>query len=159
MSVVHLHLLLNHVPVVGIFAVLLILAVALLRKNDGIGRLGLFMLAGVGLVTVAVYFTGEPAEEAVEHLAGVSGSLIHSHEEAAEAAFVASSIAGVAALGLLLWSWRRSLPRWTLAVSFALTLAVSGLMAWTANLGGQIRHTEIRDAAATPAAESDDDDR
>ena len=31
------------------------------------------------------------------------------------------------------------------------SLIVSGLMAWTANLGGQIRHTEIR-ADNSPAA-------
>jgi hypothetical protein len=28
------------------------------------------------------------------------------------------------------------------------SLAVTGLMAWTANIGGQIRHTEIRVGAA-----------
>lgn len=160
MSPVHAHLLLNHVPVIGIFIVVFILAVALARQNDGIAKLGLVMLVGIALVTVAVFLTGEPAEEAVEDLAGVSESLIHSHEEAAKAAFIATGIAGAAALALLFGYRRRALSRWVLGASLALTLAVGGMMAWTANLGGQIRHTEIRNGGAIAApADIDDDDR
>jgi beta-lactamase regulating signal transducer with metallopeptidase domain len=160
MSSVHLHLLLNHVPVIGILIVLLVLLVALARRNDAIGKLGLVMLVGVALITVAVFFTGEPAEEAVEDLAGVSDSLIHSHEEAAEAAFIVTGIAGVLALGLLFWYRRALLSRWAIGASLALTVAASGLMAWTATLGGQIRHSEIRAASvSSPDVESDDDER
>ena len=162
MSIVHLHLLLNHVPVIGVFVALLILLVALARKNDAIGKLGLALLVGVALVTVAVYFTGEPAEDAVENLAGISESIIHSHEEAAEGAFIATGIAGSAALALLLWYRRRTLARWALGASFALGLVAAGLMAWTANLGGQIRHSEIRGSGAAiqqSDAADDDDDR
>jgi formate hydrogenlyase subunit 3/multisubunit Na+/H+ antiporter MnhD subunit len=144
-----MHLLLNHAPVIGIFVILFVFAAALARKNDAIAKLGLVMLVGVAVVTVAVFFTGEPAEEAVENLAGVSETLIHSHEEAAEAAFIATGIAGAAALLLLFAYRRRQLSRWALGASFALTLVVSGLMAWTANLGGQIRHSEIRPGAAS----------
>ena len=159
MSTVHLHLLLNHVPVIGILAVAFVLIVAFARKNDAIGKLGLAMLVGIALVTIVVYFTGEPAEEAVEDLAGVSESLIHSHEEAAEVAFIATALAGLAALGLLLRSARRALARWAVAGTLALSLVVAGLMAWTANLGGQIRHSEIRGAgAAVQQGEADDDD-
>jgi hypothetical protein len=34
---------------------------------------------------------------------------------------------------------------------------VSGLMAWTANLGGQIRHTEIRSNASPPTSNGEKD--
>ena len=37
----------------------------------------------------------------------------------------------------------------------ATSLLVGGLMAWTANLGGQIRHTEIRSGANAPAVSGD----
>jgi hypothetical protein len=157
MSTVHLHLLLNHVPVIGTFIVSFVLLAAFARRNNAIGKLGLVMLVGVALVTVAVYFTGEPAEEAVEDLAGVSESLIHAHEEAAEAAFIATSVAGVAALGLLYWYSRRTLSRWAVGASLTLALTVAGLMAWTANVGGQIRHTEIR-ASGSSAAATDTED-
>jgi hypothetical protein len=157
MTLVHLHLLLNHVPVIGTFFVAFILLAALWRRNEAIAKLGLVALAGVGLVAAAVYFTGEPAEEAVENLAGVADRIIHDHEEAAELAFIGSSIAGVVAVLLLAWSRRRELPRWTVAATLALVLGVAGLMAVTANLGGQIRHTEISGATvALPRERSDD---
>lgn len=143
MSVVHLHLLLNHVPVIGTFFVAFVLAVAIWRRNDGMAKLALVMTVGVGLVAAAVYVTGEPAEEAVEHLAGIGESMIHEHEEAAELAFVASSLAGVLAVLLLLWARSKPLARWASSATLVVLLGVGALMARTANLGGQIRHTEI----------------
>jgi hypothetical protein len=157
MSLVHLHLLLNHVPVIGTFFILFILAVALWRRNSETAKLGLFLMIGVAVVAGVVFLTGEPAEEAIEHVAGISEAVIHSHEEAAEASLVAAGLAGALGLGLLAWFWRRELPRWAGVVSLVTTMAVAGLMAWTANLGGQIRHTEITGAAiATPGRDGDD---
>lgn len=158
MSVVHLHLLLNHVPVIGTFFVAVVLAAAIWRRNDGMARLALVMTVGVGLVAAAVYFTGEPAEEAVEKLAGIGESRIHDHEEAAELAFVGSTFAAVLALLLLAWSRTRILARWASSAMLFVVLTVAALMARTANLGGQIRHTEIS-AGAGGAALDDDDDR
>lgn len=157
MSPLHMHLVLNHVPVIGLGFVALILTVALWRRNDSMAKLGLFLLAGIGLVTVAVFLTGEPAEEAVEHLAGVAERAIHSHEEVAEAALGATAIAGAMALVLLLWARKRALPRVAMALSLLAVVAVAGLMGRTAYLGGQIRHTEI--AGGVAAGEVEEDDR
>lgn len=157
MSVIHLHLLLNHVPVIGTFFVALVLAVAIWRRNDGMAKLGLFMMVGIGLVAVAVYFTGEPAEEAVEKLAGVAEGMIHEHEEAAELAFIGSSAAGVLALALLAWSRGKQLRRSLASMALVAVLAVAGLMTRTANLGGQIRHTEISGAASVGVEMESDD--
>jgi hypothetical protein len=53
--------------------------------------------------------------------------------------------AGVVALaGLILFRRAEKLPGWIVAATLVFSLATSGLMGWTANLGGQIRHTEIR---------------
>lgn len=158
MSLVHLHLLLNHVPVIGLLFVLLVLGVALWRRNSETGKLGIAMLVGIAAVTAVVFLTGEPAEEAVENFAGVSEMVIHQHEDAADAALIATSVAGVAALGLLLLYRRRELPRWAVSGTLALVLVGGGLMAWTANLGGQIRHSEIRTANVIPN-ESDEGER
>lgn len=158
MSFVHLHLLLNHVPVIGMVFVLLLLAVALWRRSSEIGKLALSVVVGIALVTGIVFLTGEPAEEAVEHVAGVSESIIHQHEEAAEAALIGTGMAGVLSLAFLGWYRRRELPRWVAAASLAVVLAVTGMMAWTANLGGQIRHSEIRGGAPIESG-GDVDDR
>ena len=143
MSSIHLHLLLNHVPVVGMAFVLLILGVALWRQNDGMGRLGLAVMVGLSVITTAVFLTGEPTEEAVEGVVGVSESMIHPHEEAAEASLIATSIVGVLALVALGVYRRRTVPRWVTGAALAAALVASTMLGWTANLGGQIRHTEI----------------
>jgi hypothetical protein len=157
MSVVHFHLLLNHVPVIGLFFVIALLGVAFWRRSSQLGRVALTLLVGISLVTVVVFLTGEPAEEAVEGLAGVSEAAIHSHEDAASVALIAMGVAGLLALPLLWWHRRRELSRRLLGASLVGLLAVAGVMAWTANLGGQIRHTEIR--SGTIAADGDDDHR
>ncbi|HSR40627.1 MAG TPA: hypothetical protein VLL48_00605, partial [Longimicrobiales bacterium] len=54
--------------------------------------------------------------------------------------------------GLVRFRTRRPSRPFTTGV-LLLTLALSGMMGWTANLGGQVRHTEIRPGAA---AVSDD---
>src|ERR1700721_3524791 len=58
-----------------------------------------------------------------------------------------------ACLGL--WQFRRltHVPRWNLAVILVLTLVSLGLMIRASNLGGEIRHEEIRDAQETVTPE------
>ena len=153
MSIVHLHLLLNHVPVIGMAFVLLILAVATWRRNDGMGRLGLVVMVGLSAVTLAVFLSGEPAEEAVERVADVSEAMIHPHEEAAEASLIVTGIAGVLAILALAVYRRRVLPRWVTGAAFTVALVANAMLGWTANLGGRIRHTEIGGIAAASSRE------
>ena len=52
---------------------------------------------------------------------------------------------GVGALaGLIVFRRGKTVPAWFGSLIVAAALIVSGLMAWTANLGGQVRHSEIR---------------
>ena len=112
--------------------------------------LGVFVI--VALAAVPVYLTGEPAEDGVESLPGVSKPIIEQHEAAAGVALTGVVVLGVAALaGLIVFRRGRPLPVWFSVSSLAASLIVSGLMAWTANLGGQVRHTEIR-ANASPSS-------
>ena len=157
MSIVHLHLILNHVPVIGMVFALLILGVAAWRRNDGMGRLGLVVMVGLAVVTVAVFLTGEPAEEAVERIATVSEAVIHPHEEAAEAALIVTGIAGAMALVALGAYRRRALPRWVTGAAFTAALVATTMLGWTAYLGGPIRHTEIGGTAAASSGEEGDD--
>jgi len=159
MNIAHLHLMLNHFPVVGVIIVALILIAALRVRSSEMSKLGMFLLAGIGAVTALVYFTGEPAEDAVENIAGVSRAGIHAHEFAAEVSFVVTGIiAGIALIAL--W-WRRKLqmPRAMTGAMLALALIASGFMAWTANLGGQIRHSEIRSGAVQSGGEVEPGER
>lgn len=146
MSIVHAHLLLNHIPVVGAIIGALLFAYALMRRNSELGKLALGFYAVLAVIAVAVFLTGEPAEEAVERLPGFSDAITERHEELARISTVTLVAFGALALGLLAAFRRRLLPRWAAITGFAFALGVAGLMAATANLGGQIRHSEIRPA-------------
>jgi hypothetical protein len=151
MNWVHIHLLLNHLPVIGSVLAVPILAWGIWRSSEEVIRVALVLLATLAAVTVAVYLTGEPAEEAVEGLAGVSERLIEQHEEAALLATIAFGALGAFALGGLLRFRRRRIPPHFAAVLLGIALIPVGMAAWTANLGGQIRHSEIRPGASAEA--------
>jgi beta-lactamase regulating signal transducer with metallopeptidase domain len=156
MSLVHLHLLLNHVPIIGAVFVLLVLCLALWRRSSELGKLAVGMLVVIGVVASVVYVTGEPAEEAVENVAGVSEAIIHQHEDAAAIALMFAGSIGVMSLAALWWYGRRELPRAAMGIALAAVVALNGAMAWTAYLGGQIRHSEIRNGSVMQA-EADED--
>lgn len=151
MDPVHLHLLLNHLPVVGTAFTLVLLLVALAKNSAELKRVSLAFLVLVTLLAVPVYLTGEPAEESVMQLEGIDESFIERHQGAAQWAFGAQVALGVLALaGLFVTRQSKPLPKWCAGALLSLTLLVCGLMARTANLGGQIRHPEIR-ASQAPA--------
>jgi uncharacterized membrane protein len=140
MTWAHLHLALNHVPVIGILLVIVLLAAAVLRGSRDLLRASYGLIILVAVIGLAVYLTGEPAEKLVEHLPGYPEGIVERHEEAALLATIGMSILGVlAALGLA----PRARP-WYPKAMLLLGLLVAALMGWTANLGGQIRHPEIR---------------
>ena len=157
MSLVHLHLLLNHIPVVGILFVVAAFAAALAFRETVSIRFALVFSVALAIVTGAVYLTGEPAEEVVENLAGVSESAIEAHEEAAKTATVAMSVLGALSLASLAAFRRGRMPRWVGFAGVTGALIVSVLLAWTANIGGQIRHSEIRSASIQQTAEPPDE--
>ena len=104
---------LNHIPVLGIAFGLALVSLALLRKSEELKRISLGFLIVIALLAIPAYLTGEPAEELVENLPGVSKSSIEQHEEAAQVAFAGVLVVGVAALGGLIFFRRRKLvPNW-----------------------------------------------
>ncbi|HKU61586.1 MAG TPA: hypothetical protein VJQ44_10250 [Gemmatimonadales bacterium] len=147
MSDAHWHLIVNHLPVLGVPFGAALLAVGLLRGQVALQRAGLGVLILAGLAAGIAYLTGEPAEHALEAAGGLAGrpeSLIEAHEEAALAAMLAAGLLALVA-GFGLWRLRRNPPgrRWmvgTLALAFVVTLALG----WVATLGGRISHPEIR---------------
>lgn len=147
MSGVHVHLLLNHIPVIGMVFGFLVFLLGVWRKNDSWARLGMGMFVVVAIVSVVTMLTGEGAEEAVEHLPGVTDGIIEEHEEAAKLASIAAYVLGGVSLLGLLWVRGRPLPRALTVTVLPIALLVAGLMGYTANLGGQVRHTEIRAGA------------
>lgn len=164
MNLAHVHLMLTHFPVVGSVIVALLLALALHRRSDELGRASLLLAAIIGAVSVVVYVTGEPAEELVERLPGVSEAITERHADDALVATIVVAALGALSLAVLaMHRGRRALSRRTMGAALALALVACVAMGYTAFLGGQVRHTEIRSGAVTAqasaggSADSDDD--
>jgi hypothetical protein len=146
MNWAHVHLLINHFPVIGVLGALLVFGYGLVRKSDEVKLLGLGLFVLIALITIAVYLTGGAAENVVKHLPGVTESSIGTHEEMALLALVLMELLGVVALGgLFLFRKSGGFPQWYITLVLVVALAASGVVGLTANLGGQIRHTEIRE--------------
>ena len=158
MNGAHLHLILNHIPVIALPLALVFFVHSLRKGNESSRRMALSVLAIAAFSALPAFLTGEPAEEVVEHLPGVVESMIHAHEEAGEVAMVLSMITGVLALGGLFLERlssgspgpRLRLSRIAVVASSLMAVAALGI---TPSRGGVIRHTEIRaaaEAASTP---------
>jgi hypothetical protein len=161
MNWAHAHLLLNHVPVLGTVFALAVLIYGTVIRNRTVQRLGLGAFVLVALASLPAFFTGEPAEAVVERAAGVTEGAVDAHEDSAAVSLIAVEVLGALALiGLALSRKERPLPGLMVATTLVTAFAAGGLMARTANLGGHIRHAEIRagPAAAPGPAERDEGD-
>jgi hypothetical protein len=153
MTVAHVHLLLNHFPTVGFSVGLGLLLLALIRKNEHLLKASFEVFFVMALLTLPAYLSGVAAEGSLEAREGISREAIEMHEDTALMGFVFMMITGLVAwFGL--WQSRRVLRPTGRTVGAVLVLgAVTfGLMAQAANIGGDIRHPEIRAAGETAPA-------
>ena len=148
MNLGYFHLVLNHLPVLGVaFGIILFLA-AQVRISAELRRAALWTFLIAALVAFPAFLTGEPAEDLVKGLPGVTKQVVEAHEDFA-----------AVALGGLIFAERSDWLRkkFTLAVLVCSVIS-AGLLFRTAQLGGQIRHTEIRSGTlAFQAAELSDE--
>jgi uncharacterized membrane protein len=154
MSLVHLHLLLNHFPTVGMIIGLGVFITAIVAKSDDLKRTSLGIFFAIALLSIPTFITGTSAQLALDGQPGVSKAAIEAHETAAfEAIWFMEFTGALAWLGL--WQYRRltRVPQGTLMAVLLVGLATFGMMSRAANIGGEIRHAEIRTGPA--AAESD----
>lgn len=146
MEATHLHLILVHIPIVGSFIGLSILTYGLYSKNSEVKRTALAIFVLIALVTIAVFFSGDEAEDAVGHLPGVSSKIIDEHEDLAEIAVWAVQLLGLLSLGgLYAMNKKLHFAKSIVIATLVASVAVFALLAQVGNLGGQIRHSEIRD--------------
>ncbi|HLE40337.1 MAG TPA: hypothetical protein VI956_02400 [Nitrospirota bacterium] len=147
----HMHLIINHFPVVGFLFGLLFVLYAMIRKSEELQKTSLGFLVLVAVITVPVYFTGDQAGDIMERLPDVSRSLVEQHEEAASVSLMGVLILGlIAAGGLFFFRRAATMPRWFMVLTLILAIAVNSLIGYTANLGGQIRHPEARKGFQLP---------
>lgn len=165
MNAVQIHLMMNHVPVVAPVMAGLLLLIGFAVRSQAVLRAGLATLIVAALFAIPVFLTGEPVEEIAEKLPGVAKQQIETHEDSAKASLIFLSVLGAGSLLALLAYRKRPLPTGVGAAVLVLCVIAAGQVAWTAHLGGQIRHTELSaGGSASPGAqgaetgERDDDD-
>ena len=147
MNGAHIHLMVNHLPLAGVVFALPLLLFAWIRKNTEVGRAALIVVALSAALAAPSFFSGEGAEEVLEHAPGFDKHLVHEHEEAAEKAIWAIGAAGAVAVAGLTMRRRIGVLK-ALPIVTALTVVSGGMLAWTNNQGGEIRHPEIRSETA-----------
>jgi hypothetical protein len=159
MDQAHTHQLIVHLPLFGAFFGMLVLAHGLWHKSEqtSIAAFNVFIISAIGAAIAK--FTGEGAEEAVEHIPGVLESAIELHEDAGFWAFVSMLVLGVASAVAIFLVRTKSTFSITMTrivlVLAAFCLVVVGRAAY---LGGQIRHTEISGVVVDQSQSEEDDD-
>lgn len=148
MDAAHIHLLLNHFPIIGTFIGTALVAWGLLRGQFAVKQTGLVVLIAMGLMGIPVHKSGEDAEHQVEEIEGVDHRLVHEHEDWGHMAFMAGNVTLLFSLlaflaGLV--SHNTKIIS-SLALIAALVFCVFAFQA--GSTGGKIMHPEIRGEAS-----------
>lgn len=140
----HIHIMINHFPVILVVMGALAALLGMVRGRRGVWLYATATLTLAALFTIPTYFSGEPAEKALNRPWYIARQSIHVHEDAALIAAILTGIAGFVAL----FAWRRlvryprevSLPG-ALRVGVVITaVAAAAMIGYTSWLGGAIVH-------------------
>ncbi len=159
MNEVHLHLVVNHLPIVGVLIGLLVLLTgSVLKKPEvKVTALGIFVFSA--LASIAAFYSGEGAEEIVEKIPGISETLINAHKESAELFFtVILILGGISLITMFLEIKKSKFAKYGFVLVFVLSVASGVIAENVGTTGGEIRHSEIRNDANLIQIHSDDDD-
>ena len=147
MNAAQLHLTTVHLPVVGMLAALALMTLAVVRDSESLVRTSIGFLVIGAVLGAPGYFSGPDAFEVLKGFTEIDEHFVEQHAIAAKAAFFASVLLAAIALKVGLES---RYSRTGMAVRFGLLggmFAIAWIMAWTAHLGGLIRHPEIQEPA------------
>src|ERR1700686_5234804 len=110
MNFVHIHLLLNHFPIIGTMVGLGLLLISLVGENEDLRRASLIIFSAMAIVAIPTFFSGTGAQGAIKKLPGVSEALIERHQGSAMLALLFMEITGGLSLVALWKSQGRSRP-------------------------------------------------
>ncbi len=145
-SMEHVHVLINHLPVVGLTMAILALALALAHHSRKTEIIALILVFVAAASAWPVVFTGQRAYETVRTITDDGGTdWLDTHMDRAEKAapaFYALAVLAAAAL-VVPHKWPRTTRPLAIA-TLALAVLCEGAGSWIALAGGQIRHPEFR---------------
>lgn len=156
MDFAHIHLLLNHIPIIGTIFAFCLLLLGYIRHSEELKEVSLGAFVVIMFITLPAFLSGTGAAQKIKDEPGISMDMINIHQGAAMLAFLLMIITGCFALVGWWQSRGKSRPQsWVMGAVILFSILTLGQMARTGNLGGEIRHPEIRSGdAATVAAGS-----
>lgn len=154
MDLAHLHLLINHFPIVGTLIGTVIMLYALVKKEKVLQRTVLVLWIVLAAMSPLVMNTGEEAEHKVEEMAGINHDTIHEHKDASQFAYWLMIGLGVISLAAIsLYKMGSDITTIT-KISFVISLFAATSMIRTGYLGGLIRHTEMQTVTSSTSTET-----
>lgn len=146
MNDAHLHMVLNHFPIVGsIFGVVILIA-GMILKNNSVKNTAYILFIVSAIFAAFSMGTGDGAEEMVEDMPNIGKQIIHEHEEIAEKfALVLYLLAAISLAGLIMNIKNHSKAKFVSFVAAIIAIIAVVLSTQVGTSGGEIRHTEIRD--------------
>jgi len=145
-SMEHIHVLINHLPVIGLAMAILALVLALMHHSRKTEMIALILVLVAAASAWPVNFTGQRAYKTVRALTDDAGTdWLDEHMERAgktAPAFYALALLTAAAL-IVPHKWPRTTRPLAIA-TLVLALLCAVAAGWIALAGGQIRHPEFR---------------
>ena len=157
MNDAHLHLIVNHFPIIGTVFGLGILIAGLVLKNNSVKSTAYIIFIVTAVFAAISVVTGRGAEELVKDMPNIGHQIIHEHEELAEK--FALLLYGIGVFSLLLLYTAVNKHKFAKILSFiTLILAIGAaiLSIGVGTSGGEIRHTEIREDGTSPKTKTDE---
>mgnify|MGYP003610906945 CR=1 FL=1 len=150
MNDAHLHMVVNHFPIIGTILGMGILIAGMTLKNASVKNTAYVLFVVAAIFAAFSMGTGEGAEELVENMPSVGKQIIHEHEEMAENFAVVMYVLGFCSLLGIYFDYKNHLKAKLVAAIVLIVAIVSVVFAaLVGNSGGEIRHTEIRANADT----------
>src|SRR5262245_15606265 len=138
MNFAHLHIVLNHVPSIGMVVGLGLFIFSLVEKRDHLQKLSLEVLVSMALVALPTYLSGNAAQLVIRNRSEIPRGLIEAHQNSAMVTLVLLTITGTFAwFGL--WQFRRfSRPGyWNSLAVLAFSIVTAGFILRTATKIGR----------------------
>ncbi len=144
MNSIHLHLMLNHIPIFGTIILFILFSYSVFRQKEDLSKKLLWLFPVLAVFTTILILTGDPSANVVRTYEGINREAIDTHETFGYISFyLILAISALSFAGIYFSKKKNILPSWIkygiIILSFLCTVAI----AWTGKLGGEIRHVEI----------------
>lgn len=144
MNPVQIHLMLAHLPVVGLLAVVALLVVAITAKSELLFKTACGFLLACSLFAVGSYLSGPPSYEIIEAAHLAEEEIVERHALFGQISFVGMILLAAMTLGGIIQYFQGEAPgRAMRAALLAAAILMAAVLVWTAHEGGEIRHPEL----------------